>query len=443
MLRIQQAVILAAGESSRFWPLCEGQHKSLFALCGKPLIVWTLEALARAGVERAVIVQGPHRPIERALRGLELPVSPSYVVQPEPKGMGDALLCAQELLDEKFFVLHGHSFTADRWLPLLARKAEETRAEIVLAGKRTEEPWKYGILELEGDRALGIVEKPPPERAPGDTRVLGFYLLPRAFCGVLEEVGEDHYSFEAALGLWMKERGDVRVVVGEGPSVSLKYPWDLFDAVRLLLDERLEPYRAPTAKVHPTAVIEGKVYLAENVRVYEYAVLKGPLYVGEGCVIGTHAIVREYCDLEPQVTVGAHAEVARCLFQRGASTHSGYFGDSIFDAGARAGAGTVTANVKVHRDEIKPVVRGQRVPTGRRSLGAIVGAETQLGIGVLTMPGVLIGARAFVGPGTVVNENVPSGVRYYAKPERIVKAPPKRRASTAENASADRDTPEG
>jgi bifunctional UDP-N-acetylglucosamine pyrophosphorylase/glucosamine-1-phosphate N-acetyltransferase len=417
---------LAAGESSRFWPLCEGRHKSLFALLGRPIILWTLEALARAGTEDVLIVQAPHRAIERELSGAELPdgLHVHYAVQPEPKGMGDALLGVRSLLDEEFFMLHAHGFTADDWMLALLEKRRRSGCDLVLAGQRTEEPWKYGMIALDGDRATEIVEK-PAERAPSDVRVLGVYLLPRGFIEDLERVGEGHYSFENALAQYMRGH-DVRVVVGDAPSVSLKYPWDLFEAARLLMDDQLKDHQAGAAEISPYALIEGPVYLGEGVRVYEQAVIKGPCYIGDGCVVGTGAIVREYCDLEPEVTIGAHAEVARCLFQRGASTHSGYFGDSIFDMGARAGAGTVTANVKVHRDEIKPVVTGGRVPTGRLTLGAIVGAETQLGIGVLTMPGALIGARSFVGPGTVVDENVPSDARCYVKQEKIIKHTKKR-----------------
>jgi bifunctional N-acetylglucosamine-1-phosphate-uridyltransferase/glucosamine-1-phosphate-acetyltransferase GlmU-like protein len=127
--------------------------------------------------------------------------------------------------------------------------------------------------------------------------------------------------------------------------------------------------------------------------------------------------------------IGAHSEVARSLFQEGASTHSGYFGDSIFDRGARAGAGTITANVKAYRDEIKPLVKGKRIPTGLSSLGAVVGAEAQLGIGVKTMPGALIGACSFVGPGAIVDENVPSDARYFVKQEKIIKKGKKRRSN--------------
>jgi len=394
---------------------------------GKPLIRWTLEALERAGLRRCLIVQAPNRAVEEALEGLQLGLEVRYTVQESPKGMGDALLSAASELEESFFLLHAHQFLADRWIEAMLERRRSSGAELVLAGQRTKEPWKYGILRLEGDRALGISEKPAPDEAPSDVRALGIYLLPRSFLDYLDRVDGHEYSFEEALAQYMGEH-EVRVVIRGGPAVSIKYPWDLFGAARLLMDEHLEDYRSPTAQISPLAHIEGKVYIGEHVKIYEYAVIKGPCYVGEGCVVGTHALVREYVDLEPGVVIGAHAEVARSLFQRGSSTHSGYFGDSIFDCGARAGAGTVAANVKAFRDEIKPLVQGKRVPTGLRSLGAIVGAETQLGIGVKTMPGVLIGSSSFIGPGTIVSENVPSKTRYYVRQEKISKAIKRKRS---------------
>ena len=61
-----QAVILAAGESSRFWPLNKN-HKSLIKIMGRPLIWWTLKSLEKAGISEAVIIQGPKKEIEREL----------------------------------------------------------------------------------------------------------------------------------------------------------------------------------------------------------------------------------------------------------------------------------------------------------------------------------------------------------------------------------------
>ncbi|HED04100.1 MAG TPA: hypothetical protein ENI60_04965, partial [Candidatus Fraserbacteria bacterium] len=166
---VHQAVILAAGESSRCWPLCEGSHKALIRLLGRPLIVWTLQALARAGIRQAIIVQSAERPIERVLAeepAAKIELDLSYVTQEKPSGMGDALLQAKAHLGEHFIVLNPQQITVDRWLEPMIQKASQTGAVAVLAALKAEQPDKYGMLKLEGDRALDLVEKPGRDEAP-------------------------------------------------------------------------------------------------------------------------------------------------------------------------------------------------------------------------------------------------------------------------------------
>lgn len=415
-----QAVVLAAGAASRFWPLGEERHKSCFALMGKPIVAWTLEALGEAGVREAIVVQRPGSDVEAALEGCSFEVDVRTVIQDEPRGMGDALLAARDHLSEPFFLLHAHQINADRWIAAMRERARETGASVVLAGRPTNRPSAYGMLALDGDRVTGIVEKPSPEEAPSDVRVLGIYRLTPEFLDVLAETDEGEYAFEDALDRHMADH-EARVVQETSPSPSLKYPWDLFDLNRRLMDRHLQSRQAQSAWISPSAHIDGDVFIGENVKIFEYAVVKGPCYVGDDCVIGTHALVREYTNLEPGTIIGAHAEAARCLFQAGASTHSGYFGDSIFDRASRAGAGTVTANVAAHRGEIRSTVKGERVRTSLRSFGAVVGQGTQLGVNVSTMPGVLIGSRSFVAPGIAVDANVPSDTRLHLQQETVAK----------------------
>lgn len=415
-----QAVLLAAGAASRFWPLGEDRHKSCFALMGRPIAAWALESLRRAGVREAIIVQRPDRDVETALEGHPIDLDVRTVIQAEPRGMGDALLSAREHLDKPFLLVHAHQIDADRWLAAMQRQREEHNASVVLAGRPTDRPSQYGMLAFDGDSVSGIVEKPHPEDAPSNVRALGLYWLEPDFLEVLAETAAHEYAFEDALDRYLKTH-EARAVVESSPSPSLKYPWDLFELNRRLMDRNLQAHRAESAWVSPSAHVEGDVFVGENVKIFEYAVVKGPCYIGDDCVVGTHSLVREHTDLEPGTVIGAHAEVARCLFQTGASTHSGYFGDSIFDREARAGAGTVTANVTVHRSEVKSTVKGERVRTGRTSFGAVVGEDTQLGINVSTMPGVLIGSRSFVAPGITVDNDVPSDTRLGLQQQTVIK----------------------
>ena len=97
-----QAVIIAAGESSRFWPLSnKHKHKSQIHLLGKSLIYWTIRGLVENKVKDIVVVRSPHSTIEKELdkenvRQLADDMKISYVEQEKPLGSGDALYQTKE-----------------------------------------------------------------------------------------------------------------------------------------------------------------------------------------------------------------------------------------------------------------------------------------------------------------------------------------------------------
>lgn len=411
-----QAILLAAGESSRFWPLSEKKHKSLIKIMGKSLIEWTVEAMARAGAKDIIIIQSPNSRIEKHLGdGSLFGVKLSYLVQKEAKGMGDAVMQAESLIDDLFFVLNPYNFNADKFLKLMLAKQKETKAKMVLLGVKTDKPWNYGMLDFKGDKVSSIIEKPAQGKEPSDIKATNIYLLPKDFFSYYRRVKEHIYAYEDTLALFMKEN-DVRLVVSDEETPSLKYPWDLFKINELMINALIKKQKiAKNAKIAKNVTIDGLVWIKENTTIFENAVIKGPCYIGSNCIIGNNSLIRQYVNLEDAVLIGANAEITRSIFQPASHIHSGFFGDSIIGEDARIGAGTITANVRVDRSEVKPIVKGKRVETKLKALGAIVGDGARLGIAVNLMPGVLIGADAKIGPNTLVRENVPPRKIYYTE----------------------------
>ncbi len=399
-----QAIILSAGQSSRFWPLNQ-RNKSLVKIMGRPLVWYTIESLKKQGIKEIILIQGAQKDIEGELRNYNLEISVKYIVQPEPNGMGDALFRAKDYLKEQFFVLDVARFDCGEYIKLILEKKKKTSAKAILIGAKTDNPQFYGILELERDRAKNIIEKPEKGKEPSNIKVVGVYLLPKEFLGYYQRVPNGHYSFEDALSLCMKEK-EVRVGMAEKESLSLKYPWDLFGAGRNLFDTFLKRRISKSARISKNVTIEGNVYIGKNVKILENAAIKGPCYIGDNCVIGNNALIREYTNLEDNTVIGANAEVARCIFQKDVHIHSGYFGDSILGRGCRIGAGTVTANVRLDRGEIKSIINGTKIGTGFNSLGAIMGERSLVGVNVSFMPGVLIGSNCTIWPGSVVVKNI-------------------------------------
>ncbi|MFC1789523.1 sugar phosphate nucleotidyltransferase [Patescibacteria group bacterium] len=415
-----QAVILAAGESSRFWPL-NGKHKSLIKIMGKPLIWYTISGLKESGIKEIIIVQGPGGEIEKELNNYEIKIDIKYVTQREAKGMGDAVLKVKQFIKDSFLVLNSYHFEAGEISKKVMKELplEKKRIEMILFGAETDRPWDYGIFGFnkinDFTYVTSLTEKPEKGKELSRHKIVGVYILPLNFFEYLNKVPEEQYSFENAIRLYMEENSNktpdkpnltIAKILSLNETSTLKYPWDLFSINKLLMDKYLGD----------------KKYIGKNVKVFENAIIKGPCYIGDNCVVGGNALVREYSNLENNSLVGANAEVTRCIFQENTHVHSGFFGDSILGKGCRIGAGTIIANVRIDRGEVKADVKNERVGTGKNSLGVIVGENTKIGINCSLMPGTLIGSNSLIGPHSFVKDNVEDNMGFYTEFKGIKKS---------------------
>jgi bifunctional UDP-N-acetylglucosamine pyrophosphorylase/glucosamine-1-phosphate N-acetyltransferase len=417
-----QVVILAAGESSRFWPLNQ-KHKSLIKIMGRPLIWYTIKGLKENGIKEIIIVQGPKKDIEEELKNYNFKsLKIHYLIQPQSKGMGDALWQARNLLKRNFLVLSASKVDVGEILkkPKTKKLILHNKAEAILFGQHTNNPQLYGIMRLKGNRVLEIIEKPKKGKEPSNVKVVGIYFLPLNFFNYYRKIKKGEYDFEKALSSYLKEN-EAKLVFLKQPEkeeITLKYPWHLFEIEKYLFDRFLKEKIEKSAKISKNVIVEGKVYIGNNTKIFENAVIKGPCYIGDNCVIGNNSLIREYTNLENNVLIGAFAEVTRSIFQEDVHCHSGYFGDSIFGKGCRLGAGMITANVRIDRGEIKSVVKGEKIGTGLSSLGCIMGEKTKTGIHCSFMPGVLIGSNCQIGPGSNIFRNIKNNTNF---PYRIFK----------------------
>jgi len=131
-----QGVIIAAGQSSRFWPMNQ-QHKALVYIMGKPLIWYTIRSLFSVGIKEVIVVQAPDRRIEEELsrwpiKGLSI----RFEIQREPRGTGDAILNAKKWIKERFIVLNAEHLDVS----LYAKKIFKEKNNVVLVCSETKNP---------------------------------------------------------------------------------------------------------------------------------------------------------------------------------------------------------------------------------------------------------------------------------------------------------------
>jgi UDP-N-acetylglucosamine diphosphorylase / glucose-1-phosphate thymidylyltransferase / UDP-N-acetylgalactosamine diphosphorylase / glucosamine-1-phosphate N-acetyltransferase / galactosamine-1-phosphate N-acetyltransferase len=390
-----QAVIIAAGESTRFWPLSEGIHKSQVFLLGKPLIYWTIKGLHEAGIEEIMVVHGKDSSLPAMLdQENDLGIKISYAMQEKPLGTGSTLWQAREFITKPFFVVWPSKVNAAEIAKkiLLQRKAAKTKA--VLVGARTPTPWDYGVARMEGEVVAQIVENPEKGNEPSDIKVIGFYFFEPDFFSYYEKLSKHHEAdFIDAVNLYIKDNAAFLVPL-EQEVPALKYPWELLGIMDILLGSKKEQQI-----IHPTAKIS------------KGTLIEGPVYIGENCEIGPHNVLRGPLNLEKGTKTGAFFEIKHSVVQENTHFHSGYVGDSVIGKNCRFAAGFIAANRRFDRTSIVCTVKGKKVDTTLTSFGTVVGNSVHVGIHAGTMPGVFVGAGSIIGPGTMVFEHVQDGTK--------------------------------
>jgi len=414
-----QAVILAAGESSRFWPF-NSNHKSLFRIMGKPIILYTIEGLINAGINKITIVQGPSKDIKNTLNNYpKYNKYIKYVIQNDPKGMGDALVAAKELLTEQFLLILAERVDSEEIVKKLNFQIKTSKDAAILVGATTDETSLFGILKLENNKVIDIVEKPKKGKEPSNVKALGIYALTPAFLDIYKETKRHQYDFEEALSIYIKKY-EIKLMLWDQVSPSLKYPWHLFDIRNYLFGKYIKESTGKNAKISASAEIIGKVSIGDNVSIMEKAVIKGPCYIGDNVFVGNNAILRGRVNIESNCVIGANMEVKNSLILQNSTTHSGFIGDSIVGKDCRIAAKFCTGNVRLDRGTISTEVKREKIPTRHRYLGAFIGDGVDIGIKVSAMPGVIIGGNVTVGPSTVVMKNIPDNIKYYTKFHEVV-----------------------
>lgn len=187
------------------------------------------------------------------------------------------------------------------------------------------------------------------------------------------------------------------------PLLEGEEPWSALAR----LDEMGNTIVDAPGEVHPTAVVDGTLYMAQGAKVGPHAYLTGSVYLAEGAEVGHAARLRGPVFLGPGAKVGHSSEVKRSLFLGGAKApHFNYVGDSILGHDVNLGAGVKVANFKAFGDEI---VSGD-VATGLRKFGAAVGDGVSIGCNAVLAPGTLVGRDTVIYYGASVRGHVPAGV---------------------------------
>ena len=180
-----KAIIPAAGLGTRFLPVTRVVPKEMLPIGAKPALELIVDEARAAGADEIVIVISEGKELIR--KYFEGAPDIRFVYQKEQKGLGHAVLQAE--IDDDALILLGDALVVGCCAAkemVDVSKAHGGAAVIGCERVPKEKVSRYGIMKLDGDRIVDMVEKPAIEEAPSDIAVAGRYLLPAAIFGFLK-----------------------------------------------------------------------------------------------------------------------------------------------------------------------------------------------------------------------------------------------------------------
>ncbi|MDY7991471.1 sugar phosphate nucleotidyltransferase [Paenibacillus polymyxa] len=194
-----KGIILAGGTGTRLYPLTKVTNKHLLPVGKYPMIFHAVYKLKQAGITDILIVTGKDHMgdvVNLLGSGREMGVTFTYKVQDEAGGIAQALDLAEQFVgDDQMVVILGDNVFEDNIAPFVNNFCNQIIGAKILL-QQVQDPQRFGVAELEGDRIISIEEKPKDPKS--NYAVTGIYMF-------------DHSVFEIVKMLEPSARGELEI----------------------------------------------------------------------------------------------------------------------------------------------------------------------------------------------------------------------------------------
>lgn len=177
------------------------------------------------------------------------------------------------------------------------------------------------------------------------------------------------------------------------------YPWEALNRIEAYL--LLQPLGVIQTEVPPSAhlIDSHLISIGAGTIVEPGALIQGPCIIGRDCVIRHGAYIRGNVITGDHCVIGHDTEVKHAIFlNHSSAAHFNYVGDSIIGNKANLGAGVKCANLRLDHEPIYVTIYQEKINTGLKKMGAIIGDGAQVGCNCVINPGTLLGKNSFCFP---------------------------------------------
>jgi bifunctional UDP-N-acetylglucosamine pyrophosphorylase/glucosamine-1-phosphate N-acetyltransferase len=389
------------------FPLTSDRPKPLLQMAGRTIIDHIIDRVTKAGVNEVLIVIGSkdtriREHFERSRSKVQL----MFVEQRKALGTGDALMQCMDHVRERFLCLNGDVLVSADDIKGIIKASKGGEA---IAGHNSEHPQDYGVM-ISSDRMLDhIIEKPGPEVQSALINAGMYVFEPRIFDALTGIERSPRGEYELTDAVPSKK---MRVYELEDYWMDIGYPWHLLDANEIILKEMKRS--KIEGKVSKGVAVNGPVWIGKGTEVLPGTYIQGPAFIGNDNLIGPNAFIRPFTSIGSDCHIGLATEVKNCIIMDHSNApHINYLGDSIMGENCNLGAGTKIANLRLDEENISVTVKGRRIDTRRRKLGAIIGHNVKTGINASISVGTIIGSNTYIGMGARVSGTILQGSRIH------------------------------
>jgi len=406
-----KAIILTAGEGTRMRPLTITKPKTMLQIGGKPILQYNIESLRDAGVDEITLVVGYHEEVikDHFKDGKDIGVKISYVTQEDRLGTAHAIGSARKHVHGQFITLNGDIIVDPALITDLIDGYREENARSMLVLTEVEDPSSFGVVELDGNRIIRIVEKPKKEEAPSNLINAGIYLFDDQIFDAIDQTPKSErgeYEITDSLQLQMNEDENVVGLRSTNRWIDIGRPWELLDVNEHFLKDLETDIQG---EVEEGVTIHGPVFIGKNSVVRSGCYIMGPVYIGENCDIGPNSFMRKYTSVGNNVSVGNAVELKNSIIMDNTNVnHLSYVGDSIIGSNCNIAAGTNIANLRFDDGNVMIVVKNEKIDSGRRKMGVVFGDGVKTGINSSFNPGVKVGVNSRIGAGVILSKDLES-----------------------------------